>query len=368
MNIIKKEQLDNLMQRVIRKSGTVPIYNCILTLNNNKKGFYYDNATGTIGESNEPITSDFSFRTGSITKTFTSVIILQLMEEGFLNLHDKFLDRLTVTTQQVLSEVLVFEGVNYSREITIQHLLEHRSGLRDFVSDDERFFKYLISFPKTNWNWKMVMKKYFEYDLHKKAQFKPNNGYHYADTNYLLLAVLIEELTKETFHEVLQKKIIAPLQLQNTYLEYHQKATVNSLIAYPFNGVKSLENINTSFDWGAGGLISTAKDLDIFISALLTGKLFQKKTTLKKIMKFEKSSENNISDKRENLYGLGLNKRKIAGLIFFGHASAYGAMMFYEPVNNISIILSINQALALHKAEWLLNKAIEEYISLELPN
>ncbi|MDP3353456.1 MAG: serine hydrolase domain-containing protein [Flavobacteriaceae bacterium] len=356
----KNIKLNNLIKGIIRDSGVAPIYNCTLSINDPNNNFYYKKSVGVRDESGATIHHNDAFRIGSITKTFTAVIIFQLIEEGFLQLDDKFLDRVTEPTKELLKDLIVFEGVNYSNAITIKNLLQHRSGLRDYFADDERFLATLRAFPNQEWNWRKVMEKYKEYELPQKALSKPNEGYYYSDTNYLLLAVLAEELTHESFHNLLEKRILLPLNLQNTYLEYHQKSKNNTPVTYPYHSIHHLKNINTSFDWGAGGLIANADDLAIFIRALVEGQLFQKVETLQKILTFEESSPPKVPAKRETIYGMGLIKKKIAGHELIGHTSAYGAMMFYEPLYDRSIVISLNQALGVHKAEWLLNKVLEE--------
>ena len=107
-------------------------------------------------------------------------------------------------------------------------------------------------------------------------------------------------------------------------------------------------------------MISNADDLSIFIRALVNLQLFQKEATLQQMLTFEEPSPPKVPAKRETIFGMGLIKKKIAGHELIGHTSAYGAMMFYEPTQDRSIVISLNQALALHKAEWLLNKVLEE--------
>lgn len=356
----KNIELDHLINSIIRDSGMAPIYNGTLAINDPHNNFYYKRAVGVGDESGTALYPNDVFRIGSISKSFTAVIIFQLIEEGLLQLDDLFLDRVSTSTKEVLKDLIVFEGVNYSNTITIKNLLEHKSGLRDYFADDERFLASLTAFPNQEWNWRKVMEKYKEFDLHQKAISKPNEGYYYSDTNYLLLAVLAEELTLESFHNLLEKRILAPLNLQNTYLEYHQKPKNNTPITYPYHSTHHLKNINTSFDWGAGGLLSNADDLDVFIRALVGGQLFQKEATLQQLLTFEAPSLPKVPPKRATIYGMGLIKKKIAAHELVGHTSAYGAMVFYEPKQDRSIVISLNQALALHKAEWLLIKVLEE--------
>ena len=353
------KSFDDLANLLINPKGSTPIYNCLLYLNATKKNINYSRAFGSIDASEETVDINYGFRTGSIAKTFTATIILQLMEEGLLCIDDAFLNCLIhPKTKNYFAELLLFEGINYSNKITIRNLLQHKSGLRDYYADDERFLKCIMNFPNQNWEWRKVMNTYFEYNLNEKGLFPPNEGFYYSDTNYLLLAVLIEELTNLPFHLVLEKRILKPLSLNATYLEFYQDKKGTTSIIYPFHGTYSLKDVNTSFDWGGGGLISSLNDLDIFLRSLLNGQLFKDVKTLQLMMDFEEDTLiNNIS------YGLGLQQKEIGGLKFIGHNSAYGGMLFYNIEFNLSITLTINQVLAPHKAEWLMKKLVEDFIS-----
>lgn len=356
------KQFEDVANLLINPDGSAPIFNCLLYLNDTNKAFGYSNSFGFMDASGAKMESNYRFRTGSITKTFTATIILQLIEEQLLDLDAVFLDCfINNNTKKLFSKIMIFEGVNYSNKITIKNLLQHRSGIRDYFADDDRFFKCIMDFPNQTWEWKRILEKYYEFNLNEKGAFEPDKDFYYSDTNYFLLAVLIEELTNAPFHEVLEKRILSPLALKNTYLEFYQNDKAFTPVVFPFHGLNSLKNVNTSFDWGGGGLISSASDLDIFIRALLAGKLFKKAETLQLMMNFEGNCSNNLSKKRATFYGLGLQQKKIEGQVFIGHSSAYGGMMFYNLETNFSVILSINQVLAPHKAEWFLKKIVETY-------
>jgi D-alanyl-D-alanine carboxypeptidase len=353
-----------LMKHLIRNSGSTPIHNCILHLNNPKKKITYKAAFGQMNATGGNVNHNYCFRTGSITKAFTATIIMQLMEEDMLNLDDFFLDGLNKVTRKFLNQLMLFKGVDYSNEITIKHLLQHRSGIGDYFTDDHRFLKHVMKYPYKNWEWKNIMEKYFEYNLNKKGVFQPGKGFYYSDTNYLLLAILIEELTNMPFHEVLEKRILGPLCLNDTYLEFYQEAKGNIPIVFPFYGSNDLKNINSSFDWGGGGLISSSKDLDVFIRSLLSGQLFNRVETLKLMIDFgNENSINSTLKKGRDVYGMGLQQKKIGDYSFIGHNSAYGGMMFYDLDSDFSIIFSINQLSSLHKAEWLIKKLAGGFIS-----
>jgi D-alanyl-D-alanine carboxypeptidase len=356
--------IEKLMDLLIRNSESAPIHNCILYINSPKNNINYKAAFGKMNESGGNLNHNYCFRTGSITKTFTATIIMQLMEEDVLNLDDLFLDCLNENTRKFFEELILFEGVNYSNKITIKDLLQHRSGLRDYFSDDDRFLNYVMEFPFQNWGWKTVMEKYFEYNLNEKGSFKIGKDFYYSDTNYLLLAILIEDLISIPFHEVLEERIFTPLSLNNTYLEFHQEAKSSTPIVFPFYKSNDLKNINSSFDWGGGGLISSANDLDVFIRSLLSGQLFKRGETLKLMTSFDDNHWIDSASKKERtVYGIGLQKKKIGNYNFIGHHSAYGGMMFYDLNSDCSIIFSINQMSAQHKAEWLIKKIVEDLVS-----
>ena len=111
-------------------------------------------------------------------------------------------------------------------------------------------------------------------------------------------------------------------------------------------------------------LISSVNDLDIFIRSLLSGQLFNRAETLKLMTNFDdENSINSTSKKERNVYGMGLQQKKIGDYNFIGHNSAYGGVMFYDLNSDFSIIFSINQVSSAHKTEWLIKKLIEGFIS-----
>ena len=358
------KEYEDFAKLLINTKGSAPIYNCILNINNKKRKINYNVAVGQIGTSDKKIAGNYRFRTGSVTKTFTSTIILQLMEEGFLKLEDSFLNGIqNDKTRKILSEILFFDTINCSNQITVKNLLQHKSGLRDCFADDAMFFADIKKYPNRDWNWKNILETYFKHQLHKKGMSKPGESFYYSDTNYVLLAILIEEITNQKFHEVLEERILNPLSLDDTYLEFYQNKKGTTPIIFPYHGSNSLENVNTSFDWGCGGVVSSTKDLNVFIRSLLTGQLFNDIKTLKQMINFDDDSMISSTKKGGIKYGLGIQQKKIGGHNFIGHNSAYGGMVFYHVESDTSLVININQVAAPHKADWLLKKTIEAYFS-----
>ena len=86
------EQLEKIMELVIRPTGNTPIHNCMLFIKDKRSGLNFSKAVGLTGAEGIPLTVTHRFRTGSITKLFTSTLILQLVEEGLLKTEDRYID------------------------------------------------------------------------------------------------------------------------------------------------------------------------------------------------------------------------------------------------------------------------------------
>ena len=352
------------MLQVIKPGGIAPVYNCMLSIKDQRTALNFSGALGLTREHGEPVSSNSCFRCGSITKLFTAVVIFQMIEEELFSLDHAYLDLVGTDVANTVNRLHYFEQTDYSSKISVRNLLQHSSGLRDYFSEDERFLTYVMQHPSQSWNWESVMDKYFEIGLNLRPLFAPGNGFHYSDTNYLLLAILIEQMTKKSLQHVYREQIITPLGLNDTYLEFYEiPSTVNPVI-FPYYGSQSLAGINTSFDWGGGGLVSTMKDLGAFIRSLVKGVLFKKPESVENMMRQWNVHSKMKSSGYSFRYGLGMQEKDYQGYSFVGHNSAYGSILFYEPEKDISIVISLNQVLAISKSEWLMKKVVMELRSL----
>ena len=99
------------------------------------------------------------------------------------------------------------------------------------------------------------MKRFFRYKLHKKSLFKPGEGYHYSDTNFMLLGFIIEQVTGSSLPEQIRSRILEPLNMKNTYFEYYEPdhGHGKKIEAY-LNRINVGGKINTSYEWAGGGL------------------------------------------------------------------------------------------------------------------
>lgn len=149
----------------------------------------------------EPVTDSTSMHVASVSKTFTAMAVLKLQEQGKLSIDDPL--------------TKYFPGFNYP-SITVKTLLAHRSGLP----------KYEYFMEKAGWNKDSVIqnKDVLQWLIEKKNQIQgigiPDRSFVYCNTNYALLALVIEKVTGEPFPEYMQKNIFGPLGLKNTFVHY----------------------------------------------------------------------------------------------------------------------------------------------------
>lgn len=204
----------------------------------------------------DKVTSHTAFDLASVTKTFTSMAILKLMENGKLNVDDavvKYLPDFTIP------------------EITIKMLLSHKSGLEDYLK-----FMDESSWDKTK---NVTNADLYQFILKNKSKVlinTPGKTFDYSNTNYALLALIIEKISGESYKEYLNKTFFKPLQMTDTYvmgLDNYAGATKS----YYKNGkVYSLRYLDLIY--GDKNVYSTVQDLKKWDKALRGGQLFKKST------------------------------------------------------------------------------------------
>ncbi len=219
-----------------------------------KKGFGMANMEWDI-----PNASDTKHRLGSITKQFTSMLIMQLVAEGKLDLQ--------ATVSKYLPD---YSKVNGDK-ITIHQLLTHTSGTPNYTSFPD-FFKKLSRDPHTPTE---MVKMYADSTL----IFTPGEQFAYSNSGYITLGAIIEKVTGKRYEQVLQDKILDPLKMNNTGYDHHNTILKKRAAGYEMNR-STLENapyIDMSTPYAAGSMYSTVEDLFLWDQALYTEKLLPKK-------------------------------------------------------------------------------------------
>ena len=217
------------------------------------KGYGY--ASYRFDIKNDPETK---FRIGSLTKGFTAVAIMQLIENNKLNLDDKLTKFIS----------------DYPRgdEITIKHLLSMTSGIPNHTEFDDfdkerRVFHYNIL-------------QTIETFKGKPLEFTPGERFKYSNSNYILLGFIIEHVSNMPYAEYIKQNIFEPLKMQKSGYETPEKIIINMAQGYRFknNEIENAKFRNMSNAHASGALYSSIEDLYIWDRALYTDKLISKKS------------------------------------------------------------------------------------------
>jgi D-alanyl-D-alanine carboxypeptidase len=220
------------------------------------------------------------FRVGSITKSFVATVVLQLVAEGKLSLAD--------TVEQRLPGL-----VPRGNGITIRELLQHTSGLYDYASDARVSEPYLLGNLGYSWTPRQLV----AFAVSHKPLFRPGARWSYSSTNYLLLGLIVEAVTKDTLGNELRRRIILPLGLRQTSFEVGRHIAAPAAHGF-YNGI-DVTTLSGSPYWAAGAIVSTAADVARFYRALLGGKLLRPQQL--------KSMETTVNAGASD-YGLGLEE------------------------------------------------------------
>jgi len=328
-------QLDEHFKKHLSLDPEQPAANILVYLENSKKDLAYNKGFGQVSVADQtPVQKDSPFKIASVTKMFTSTLILQLVNEGKFNLTDTAVDLLGKLDYIGFDRLLMMNGKNYGAKITVRQLLNHTSGLADLFKDtQEKFMGKFFENPQKQWNVRDLFQLYYAFNLNSRAHFKPGEGFYYSDVNYFLLGLIIEKYSELPLAEAYRTYILKPAEMKNTYFEYHEEPT--NALAFPSAYMGNIEinpDINTSFDWAGGGLVSTTYDLNLFMKALFGGVL----------IKNEDLFEEMISESGDR-YGYGLILYSFDDIRFYGHSGFWGSHVFYNPDLAISMVISVNQ-------------------------
>lgn len=196
-----------------------------------------------------PNGADVKYRLGSISKSFTAVLVMQLQEQGKLNVQDN------------VSKYL--PDFPNGDKITLHHLLSSTSGLPDFVN----FWKEVNTKPATTTDILALVKD-------KPLEFEPGTKWKYSSTGFVVLAQVIEQVTGKPYQKVLAQHILKPLKMHSTGVEFSKP--VNGLaLGYNHDGLhRKLANpIDMSWCHAAGAIYSTPTDMAKFDAGLTGNKL-----------------------------------------------------------------------------------------------
>ncbi|OOR52045.1 serine hydrolase domain-containing protein [Bacillus pseudomycoides] len=254
----------------------------------------------------KPMKTDFRFRIGSVTKTFTATVVLQLAGENRLNLDDSI--------EKWLPGVIQGNGYD-DKQITIRQILNHTSGIAEYSRSKD----FDLMDTKKSYTAEELVKM----GISLPPDFAPGKGWSYSNTGYVLLGILIEKVTGNSYAEEIENRIVEPLELSNTFLPGNSSVIPGTKHARGYfqpDGASELKDVtyyNPSMGSSAGEMISTADDLNKFFSYLLSGKLL-KEQQLKQMLT---TVPTEIAELGE--CGLGIFETKLPnGVSIWGHGGS----------------------------------------------
>ncbi|AXK18935.1 beta-lactamase family protein [Bacillus cereus group sp. N11] len=252
----------------------------------------------------KPVKSDYRFRIGSVTKTFTATTVLQLVGENRVQLDDSI--------EKWLPGLIQGNGYD-GNQITIRQLLNHTSGIAEYLKSKDAD---IMNSKKT-----YTAEEIVKIGLALPPDFSPGKGWSYSNTGYVILGMLIEKITGNSYAEEIEKRIIEPLDLSNTFLPGNSPVIPGKNHARGYvktEGTSELKDItyyNPSLANSAGDMISNADDLNKFFSSLLSGKLL-KERELKEMLTTVPVEGKAVGDG----YGLGIYETKLPNSVsVWGH-------------------------------------------------
>lgn len=283
-----------------------------------------------IGQANlergQQIRSTSHFRIGDMTKAFVSTLVFQLVESGQVGLDDPL-------PQHFPAEITA--NLPHAESITIRQLLNMSSGLADYAQNPE-FVTAVATDPMREWQAEELLA--YVYDL--EPQGEPGAGFAYANTNYLLLQLLIEETLDDTLAENLRDRVLDKLTLDDTYLEIAEDIPVGYVPGYVLGAdgrYQDTLSLGGARGLGDTGLISNALDLSKYAPALY-GRAFTGENG-------RAASLATLPMGNGDAYGLGIMRRDTAWGPMWGHdneGAGFAGEMWYLPDHEITLVLLSN--------------------------
>jgi D-alanyl-D-alanine carboxypeptidase len=316
-------------------------------INSKVKGIDEQFAFGqATSEPDKKLNPNHPFHIASIGKIFTATLLAVLEEEGKLKLSDpvsKYLE------EKQLEGLFVYKGVDYHKEVTIEQLMANTSGIADYFADQlkdtvkngKTIAELIISEPDKLWTPESLL------DFNRNnlnAVGKPGEVYHYSDSGYILLGLLVEKIEMKPFHQVLKQRIFVPLKMNDTYMALRSKPEnqpKKQIADIWFKGVE-VSNFNSlSVDWAGGGIISTPKDLLTFQKALHSERIINSES-LKVLFNIQNKFQSGIH------YGLGTMEIRFEEFFpllrgmprVIGHIGVLSTHMFYDKATETYIIMN----------------------------
>lgn len=323
---------------LVRKNGKM-VYMESKGLANNNTGAAINNKTG--------------FRIGSVTKPIVALAVMQLVEQGILNLQD--------TLSQHISSVSQAYG-----EITLFQLLTHQSGIPDYINDND--------VPEITHN--MTTEQFIELGVstnESDLEFLPGTSSQYSNTGYVILAEVIQRVTGQKFTDYMQLEFYDRLNMQESYIisqdrEMGDRGEDVALSHAKTTDVYAIGRENQTFNaliYGSSGQVSSIEDMNKFLEALASGDIVSTETLASMIV--PQSALTDIGD-----YGLGWltgsgeywHNGKYTSESDYWHSGGYGgyrSLLSISPQHGIEVVVLTNGGDTTQEHTWNILELVRQH-------
>ncbi len=290
-------------------------------------------------ELNVPMQPQTIFRIGSITKQFTAIAILQLMEQGKLNLQDEITK-------------FIPDYPTHGHKITVEHLLTHTSGIKSYT--DMKEFRDII---QKN----MKPEELISFFKNQPMDFAPGTQWNYNNSGFFLLGYIIEKVSGKTYPDYVEQVFFKPLGMTNSYYGNDEKLIKNRAAGYEpaKDGIQNASPMSMTLPYAAGSIQSTVEDLWKWHQAVHAYKLVKKETLEKAFTPYKL-----INSKATN-YGYGWFLGDIQGSPTIEHGGGINGFLtssIYLPKEDIFVAVFSNSTakspdnVAVKLAAWAIDK------------
>lgn len=351
-----REGIQNHLEELVAENDSLS--SVLLTIYSDETGNLQQFATGTKNlSSDEPVQTDSQYHTASVGKTMNATVFGMLVDEGKISFDDKIK---TWLDDDILEGLFVLNGTDYSDQVTIRHLLKHTSGVACYFGDPVKSGKMLMELIIDDPDLLFTPEELIAFTRdNQEPVVKPGQQFHYSDTGYILLGLILEAIEGKPYSDILEERIFEPLDMKNSYLMFYQEGPAEMLGIY-LNGIDLSGRNALSVDWSGGSIVTTMDDLLTFMMALVNGELVSGEV-YQQMTDFSESFDNGI------YYGMGMMYFDFSELSFllgsmtnvFGGMGITGTYMFYDQENDTYFIANFG---SLDFTE----KSIEELIKIRM--
>jgi CubicO group peptidase (beta-lactamase class C family) len=258
------------------------------------------------------------FEIGSMTKQFTAISILMLVEQGKVNLQDEITK-------------FIPDYPTHGQKITVHHLLNHTSGIKSYTK-----MRKLFKVARND----MKPLEVINFFRDEPVDFNPGEKFKYNNSGYIILGYIIEKISELSYAEYVQQNIFDKLNMTNSMYANHSKLIKKRASGYhDRKGYQNAMFISYTLPYAAGALMSTIDDMSLWQQALTNNKLLKKETLKKAYTNYTLNNGEKIN------YGYGWNIKTINNEVSHEHGGSifgFKSMGVYIPSKDVYVVTLTN--------------------------